>query len=100
MHRGCDGVDLARRGLTAAVAGLAAKRPCGISAAMSHERREQLVASAYPEVRFGGFTRVDGLIAFYSRVQALVQPDSIALDVGCGRGSQADDPSPYRQQLR
>jgi len=26
----------------------------------------------YPESRFGGFTQIDGTVAFYSRVQALV----------------------------
>jgi len=67
---------------------------------MSHERREGLVSSAYPEVEFGGFSRVDGLVAFYGRVQALLQPEFTALDVGCGRGSQADDRSPFRKHLR
>jgi SAM-dependent methyltransferase len=42
----------------------------------------------YPEVRFGGFTRVDGTIAFYTRVAALTTDGSVIVDFGCGRGIQ------------
>ena len=44
----------------------------------------------YPECRFGGYTRVDGTVAFYNRVRSLAGPDMVALDVGCGRGAFAD----------
>jgi SAM-dependent methyltransferase len=44
----------------------------------------------YPESRFGGFTRVDGTIPFFTRVQALAKADMVVLDVGCGRGAAAD----------
>ncbi len=54
----------------------------------------------YPESRFGGFTRVDGTVAFYTRVQALVDPDTVLIDFGCGRGAYATDPVPYRRSLR
>lgn len=54
----------------------------------------------YPESRFGGFTDVDGTIAFYARVNALVGPSSTVLDVGCGRGAWADDPVAVRRDLR
>jgi SAM-dependent methyltransferase len=54
----------------------------------------------YPESRFGGFSRVDGTIAFYSRVNALIRPESIVLDVGCGRGAYAEDRLPFRRDLR
>lgn len=54
----------------------------------------------YPESRFGGFTAVDGTVAFYSRVQALLQPGAVLVDFGCGRGAYADDPLPYRRSLR
>ena len=40
----------------------------------------------YPESRFGGFTDVDGTIAFYARVHSQLTPSSVVLDVGCGRG--------------
>lgn len=54
----------------------------------------------YPESRFGGFSNVDGTVAFYNRVNALVQPVSVVVDVGCGRGAYGDDPVLYRRQLR
>jgi 2-polyprenyl-3-methyl-5-hydroxy-6-metoxy-1,4-benzoquinol methylase len=44
----------------------------------------------YPETQFGGFSRVDGTIAFFSRVQALARPEMVVLDVGCGRGAVAE----------
>ncbi len=54
----------------------------------------------YPESRFGGFTQVDGTIAFYARAQALVRPDSVVVDFGCGRGAYSGDPIPFRRDLR
>jgi SAM-dependent methyltransferase len=54
----------------------------------------------YPETQFGGFTRIDGTIAFYSRVQALVHPDALVIDFGCGRGAYAADPIAFRRDLR
>jgi SAM-dependent methyltransferase len=54
----------------------------------------------YPESRFGGFSKVDGTIAFFSRVNALVSREATALDVGCGRGEYADDPVAFRRNLR
>lgn len=54
----------------------------------------------YPESRFGGFTQIDGTVAFYIRVQALLTPDSVVVDFGCGRGAYADDPLPFRRDLR
>jgi len=54
----------------------------------------------YPESRFGGFTDVDGTIAFYMRVRSLIAPDAVVLDIGCGRGAFADDPVQVRRELR
>lgn len=54
----------------------------------------------YPESRFGGFTDVDGTIAFYFRVNALLEPSYAVLDVGCGRGKYQDDAVPIRRALR
>lgn len=59
-----------------------------------------LMQRFYPESRFGGFTAVDGTVAFYTRVQALLQPSSVLVDFGCGRGAYAEDPLPYRRGLR
>lgn len=54
----------------------------------------------YPETRFGGFTDIDGTIAFYNRINSLVDPSFTVLDVGCGRGACAKDPIPFRRKLR
>ncbi len=54
----------------------------------------------YPESAFGGFTDIDGTIAFYTRVNALLQSTYPVIDVGCGRGSHAEDPLPWRRNLR
>ncbi|RPI30381.1 MAG: methyltransferase domain-containing protein [Chloroflexota bacterium] len=54
----------------------------------------------YPESRFGGFSDVDGTIAFYMRVNALLTPDSTVVDYGCGRGAYGEDPLPVRRDLR
>ena len=52
----------------------------------------KLLERFYPETTFGGFTRVDGTMAFYLRVRSLLCPDSVVLDVGCGRGEYGEDP--------
>lgn len=54
----------------------------------------------YPESRFGGFTDVDGTIAFYAHVNALLQPSFVVLDFGCGRGAHTEDEVPFRRDLR
>lgn len=54
----------------------------------------------YPETRFGGFTDIDGTIAFLTRVNALVEESFEVLDVGCGRGAQSDDRVLLRKNLR
>ncbi|WP_156391667.1 MULTISPECIES: class I SAM-dependent methyltransferase [unclassified Nocardioides] len=48
----------------------------------------------YPEVRAGGYTRHDGFIEFYTRVNALLEADSRVLDFGAGRGLWATEPLP------
>ena len=54
----------------------------------------------YPEVSVGGFTHVDATVAFYARISSLLQPSSVVLDVGCGRGAALDDPVPWRRDLQ
>ena len=54
----------------------------------------------YPESRFGGFTDIDGNVAFYARVNALVDPSFQIVDFGCGRGVNAEDPVVFRRNLR
>lgn len=63
-------------------------------------RAQALRDRFYPEQRFGGFTDVDGAITFYMRVCELLPPDGVALDVGCGRGTQGEDPVRTRRDLR
>ncbi len=55
----------------------------------------------YPEVKAGGFTRADGFIEFYTRVNALLDSDSEVLDFGAGRGLWAHEPmAPLHKRLR
>lgn len=58
------------------------------------------VGRFYPEVSFGGFTRLDGTVAFYNRVNALIEPSSVVVDFGCGRGSADEDPVRFRRDLQ
>ena len=62
--------------------------------------RVEYLNQFYPESKFGGFSRIDGTVQFYTRVNALIQPDHILLDIGCGRGMFQDDPCMTRKQLR
>ena len=57
-------------------------------------------ASLYPETAVGGFSRVDGTIEFYSRVNALLEADMTVLDFGAGRGLFLDEPPSYRRDLQ
>jgi SAM-dependent methyltransferase len=57
-------------------------------------------AALYPEVAAGGFSRVDGGVEFYQRVNALATQDSVVVDIGAGRGSLTEDTVQYRRQLR
>jgi SAM-dependent methyltransferase len=54
----------------------------------------------HPEYEFGGFTELDGALRFYARVRELLPADGVALDIGCGRGTQDDDPVRVRRDLR
>ena len=55
----------------------------------------------FPEARAGGFSRVDGTIHFFSRVQALLQPGATVREFGAGRGHELfEDPVEYRKGLR
>ncbi len=54
----------------------------------------------YPEARFGGFTDIDGTIAFFNRVNSLLDPSFVVLDVGCGRGSFRESSVPFSRDLR
>jgi SAM-dependent methyltransferase len=64
------------------------------------ERATALRRRHHPESEFGGFTELDGAIRFYARVRELLPADGVALDIGCGRGTQDDDPVEIRRELR
>lgn len=59
-----------------------------------------LTQDFYPESKFGGFSEVDGTVRFYFRVNALLDPSSIVVDYGCGRGAYGDDRVAARRDLR
>lgn len=54
----------------------------------------------YSEAKFGGFTDIDGTIAFFTRVNSLLDSSFVVLDLGCGRGACNEDPVPIRKKLR
>jgi SAM-dependent methyltransferase len=54
----------------------------------------------YKESKFGGFSDVDGTIAFYTRINALLSASDVVLDIGCGRGAFLEDEIQYRRNLR
>jgi SAM-dependent methyltransferase len=57
------------------------------------------VERIYPELRFGGYSRRDGTVAFYARIASLVTPASRVLDYGCGVGAHAREALPYPKSL-
>jgi ubiquinone/menaquinone biosynthesis C-methylase UbiE len=59
-----------------------------------------VIDRVHPETAFGEFTRFDGTIAFFNRVQALLKPNMQVVDMGCGRGAYQSDPSEYRRRIR
>jgi SAM-dependent methyltransferase len=47
----------------------------------------------------GGFTRVDGTVAFYVRINSLLRRDDVVLNLGAGRGRNDEDPVEFRRRL-
>lgn len=56
----------------------------------------------FPEVGAGGYSRCDGSMEFYQRVNALLgqAKNQAILDLGAGRGALHEDPVPVRRELR
>ena len=57
----------------------------------------------YPEINAGGFSRVDGTVAFYVRVQALlsdIEGPAVVVDLGAGRGVSSSDTVRFRRKLQ
>jgi SAM-dependent methyltransferase len=80
-------IDNSCAGDKIAAVGQEAATPVKLSSMTRPKLREERF---YPEREFGGYSRVDGTIAFFGRVQSLLRPDSMVLDVGCGRGEVVD----------
>ena len=57
-------------------------------------RPSETLVRLYPEADVGGFTRHDGFVEFYTRVNALLHDESTVLDFGAGRGLWATEPLP------
>lgn len=55
----------------------------------------------FPETTAGGFSRVDGTVEFYTRINALLRPQMTVLDFGAGRGAGVgEDQVLYRRNLQ
>ncbi len=61
---------------------------------------ESLRLRIFPEIGAGGYSRVDGTVDFFMRVNALLRSDMVVVDFGAGRGEWMDDPNQYRRGLR
>lgn len=54
----------------------------------------------YPEANISGLSHVDGTVALYTQVAAILRPSDYVLDFGAGRGELLmDDPIEWRRQL-
>lgn len=61
---------------------------------------DELTRHYYPESNISGFTHIDGTVAFYNQILAVIKPTDVVLDFGAGRGETlADDNVAYRRQL-
>lgn len=55
----------------------------------------------YPEMNAGAFSRRDCTVAFYGRVDALLEPSMTLLNLGAGRGANVlNDRAAYRRKLQ
>jgi SAM-dependent methyltransferase len=70
-----------------------------IPATQHSSRTDRLLRRFYPESRYGGFTAIDGTVDFYLRVNALLHPEDVVLDFGCGRGQHSESPTPTHRAL-
>lgn len=67
----------------------------------ARERLIALISAVRSERSAGGFTRDDGNVQFYTRVNALLSSNMTILDYGAGRGRQFDIPDPgYAETLQ
>ena len=67
---------------------------------MTASANDEIRSRFYPEIHAGGFSHVDSTVEFYTRINALLNPEMVVLDFGAGRGLAAEDPVPSRRGLR
>jgi SAM-dependent methyltransferase len=61
---------------------------------------EDLVRRFYPEANVGGFSHVDGTVAFFTQIASILRPTDAVLDFGAGRGEPIhDDTVDFRRHL-
>lgn len=65
-----------------------------VSQEKSRGTRRDYKLKYYPESRFGGYSDIDQLVVFYTRVRSLLEPSFTVLDIGCGRGKHAERRTP------
>src|ERR1700740_3162385 len=63
--------------------------------ATAHRQRKRRAGSDpklryFPESQFGGYSDIDQLVVFYTRVRSLLEPSFTVLDIGCGGGEHAE----------
>ena len=61
---------------------------------------QELKRRFYPEANISGLSHVDGTVAFFTQIAAVLRPTDHVLDFGAGRGAPLfDDPIGWRRQL-
>jgi SAM-dependent methyltransferase len=61
---------------------------------------EALLRRFYPESAVGGFSHVDGTVAFFTQIASVLCPTDVVLDYGAGRGEHiVDDENKFRRDL-
>lgn len=58
-----------------------------------------VVSRRRPEIMAGGIARDDSTVPFYIRINAIVRPDDVVLDLGAGRGAQFDGPKSWSKSI-
>jgi SAM-dependent methyltransferase len=62
---------------------------------------QQIKLTFFPESEIDNFSRLDGTLMMYAKVNALLRDDSVVLDFGAGRGANISEcPSVFLQKLQ
>lgn len=68
---------------------------------IDHQTFGSIEDRIYPEMHAGLFSHRDCTVAFYGRIDALLEPSMTLLNLGAGRGANIlADRSPYRRKLQ